>query len=236
MYGSVDGTNYSLIGSYTAPYLGYASDQTVQDIALTGADNVRYLRMSITSTWTGGWHDISSYTLMGLGEVAFGGVAIPDPPFISPIGATTSGNVNELGGMGANNLIGEASSAAYVQVSGSSAMWEGDTYNTTATPPVVRLTFDLGGKYDVSHMYVWGFNWPGDYTVQQRSLANFDLYGSSDGSTFSLIGNFTANYLGDTSDQLLTILIVDCAICSILRMSVTRLGQAVGHEIASVIR
>ena len=115
--------------------------------------------------------------VLGLVMVLFSGQAKAE--FISPISALMTGHAVELGGMGASNLIGEALNVEYVQVSGIASMWQADTGGTLANPVEVALTFDLGAVYEnVNNLYVWRFNWPGNYTVQQRSVAGFDLDGN----------------------------------------------------------
>jgi hypothetical protein len=169
--------------------------------------------------------------LLGLGMVLFAAQAKAD--FISPVSALMTGHAYELGGMGAGNLIGEASSVDYVQVSGAAAMWEADTSSNES--PSVDLTFDLGAVYEnVSDLYVWSFNWPGTYQVQQRSVAGFDLLGSFDGVNFSPIGSYTSAYIGDTSDQTAqTIALTGADNIQYLRMHVTSTWTGGWHDLSA---
>jgi hypothetical protein len=139
--------------------------------------------------------------IIGVLSIILSAVVPVQAGFIQAVGATMSGDIQTV--LPAGNLIIDATSTAYVQVSSDATpMWEGDTGNTTANPPKVLLTFDIGAKYDVSKLYVWAWNYPGSYQMQQRSVNGFDLYGSANGVDFTLIGaGFSSHYVGDTADQ-----------------------------------
>jgi hypothetical protein len=82
----------TLIGAgFSSHYVGDTADQTVQSFDLTGATGVRYLRMDIKSNWLGGGSLITSYTPVGLGEVAFDGTPVPEPGTLAVTGACLVG-------------------------------------------------------------------------------------------------------------------------------------------------
>ena len=84
------------------------------------------------------------YTLIGLGEWQLKVHWVGSPLILSlSVSAVMTGNAMSLR-MAAANLIGDASSVDYIQKSSSFIRYVASGYcATTATPPVVDLTFDL---------------------------------------------------------------------------------------------
>lgn len=141
--------------------------------------------------------------MLGFSVIAavFAGQANAD--FITPITVSASG-VTVIGGFEPIYLLGEALSTAYIQTS-TDRMWQGDTSTWSPDPDNahVYLTFDLGAAYNVSQLYLWSFNHEGPYQEQQKSVKNFTLESSVDGSTFTTVAGFFVElaYVGSTADM-----------------------------------
>ncbi len=139
--------------------------------------------------------------------------------YITPTGVTLAGDI--VSTTEVSKLISDASNASYVQSNpGADSLgdlWEATTVsdrNAATNPAHAILTFDLGAMYDVTTLYAWRYVRSGndatnnDYPYMHRSVNNFSLLGSTDGTAFNQIAYFNGDdrltYSADATESVQT--------------------------------
>jgi CARDB len=169
-----------------------------QVVSLGGTSNVRRVRFSIQSAWSGATHDY-----VGLSEVRFQGTLTPTVFTGNPITPTevlttsmwdTAGRGGHMGKIiDGSGLVGSGSelTRAHDNISNANSWHTGGFFGgisggNLGTPPLVNgqtVQFDLGANYNLSAAHIWNFNGSG---FTGRGVKDVQIFISSNSS-----GDFT---------------------------------------------
>lgn len=140
---------------------------------------------------------------LGVLVVSMIGAVTAEAGYLTPTSVALTGDIVSAGNV--NALISDASDASYVQANPGAesvgALWDAETVSDMVgvgfgDPTVhagVYLTFDLGQAYNVSAIHAWRYIRSGTDSngvpYAYRSVNNYALLGSADGTTYNLISN-----------------------------------------------